>query len=227
MKQSASHLARADRHTLGALIEAPLALAPGSWASANQTLLNVDDSVLVVIDVQRAFLDKLPIAESTALVSRIRWLVQASVSLGVPIVATAEDIPRLGSVVDDVRSVMPPATAIHNKMVFGLASVPGIVTAVETTGRRTAVLVGLETDVCVAHSGIGLLELDYRVAVLSDCTGSPHCAHEAGLRRLDHAGATVLPMRSLLHEWLRTVERSRRFHAEVIEAIGYPDGIVF
>ena len=51
---------------------------------------------------------------------------------------------------------------------FGLADVPEIVASVEHTGRRTAVLVGMETDVCVAQSALGLLDEDFTVAVVED-----------------------------------------------------------
>jgi nicotinamidase-related amidase len=39
-----------------------------------------------------------------------------------------------------------------------LAAEPAIMAAVEATGRRTADLVGAETDVCVAQSAVGLLD---------------------------------------------------------------------
>ena len=189
-------------------------------------LLDVDDSLLIVIDVQARFLEKLAVGESRPLVARIAWLVQASVWLGVPLVVTAEDAPRLGGVVDEIAAVLPAGTPVFNKMTFGLASSPEILAAVERTGRRTAILVGLETDVCVGHSAIGLLERDYRVAVVSDCTGSPGLAHETGLRRIERAGAIIVPARSLLYEWLRTVARAGEFAAGVTGSIGVPEGVV-
>lgn len=189
-------------------------------------LLDVEDSVVIVIDVQARFLEKLSAAESRSLVTRIRWLVQACVWLGVPLVVTAEDPSRLGGVVDEVASVLPAGTPVFNKMSFGLASSPEILAAFERARRRTAILVGLETDVCVGQSAIELLERGYRVAVLSDCSGSPPPAHEAGLRRIELAGAIVLPARSLLYEWLRTVARAAEFATEVTASIGVPEGVV-
>jgi nicotinamidase-related amidase len=201
-------------------------VAAGPAAVDGRGLLDVDDSLVVVIDVQARFLEKLPAADSGSLVARIRWLVQASAWLGVPVVVTAEDVGRLGGVVDAVASVLPIGTPVHDKMVFGLASSPEIMAAVERAGRRTAILVGLETDVCVGHSAIGLLQEGYRVAVLSDCTGSPGPAHEAGLRRAEHAGAIVLPLRTLVYEWVRGVARAGEFRAAVTDAFGVPDGVI-
>ena len=52
---------------------------------------------------------------------------------------------------------------------FGLADDPLAGAAVrDTTGRGTVVLTGLETDVCVAHSALGLLDSGHRVVVVED-----------------------------------------------------------
>ena len=57
--------------------------------------------------------------------------------------------------------------------------------------RRTAVLVGAEADVCVAHSAIGLQELGWGVVVVSDATFSPGEMHGLGLDQLRDAGIAV------------------------------------
>src|SRR5436190_12528319 len=122
-----------------------------------RALIDVDDSVLIVIDVQPPFLDKLPREDSQLLRNRICWLIGVAGWLRVPLVVTAEDIAREGGVDSQVMRAMPATVQVHNKMVFDLAADPAILTAVAQAGRRTAVLVGLETDVCVAHSALGLL----------------------------------------------------------------------
>jgi nicotinamidase-related amidase len=113
---------------------------------------------LIVIDVQESFLMKYSAQERELLVSRIGWLVSVAAKLNVPIVAMAEDIARCGSVAPPIAEKLPPDTYIHNKMTFGLADNPDILATVKNTGRKTAILVGLETDVCVAHSALGLLQ---------------------------------------------------------------------
>jgi hypothetical protein len=71
-------------------------------------------------------------------------------------------------------------------MVFGLAGQASIVDAVTGTGRDQFVLVGMETDVCIAHSAIGLLALGHRVAVIDDATASPPPHHDYGIARPLH-----------------------------------------
>ena len=191
---------------------------------AHHALLDVDDSVLVVIDVQAAFLDKLPPAESRRLLHRICWLIRVAHGQHVPLVVTAEDIPTLGSIHPQIADALPPDTQVYNKMRFGLAADPVILAAIERTGRKTAVLVGLETDVCIAQSAIGLLNTGYRVAALTDATGSPGTGHAFGLERMRDAGALVLGFKGLYYEWLRTVERADQFRAQYAQIVNtWPD----
>jgi nicotinamidase-related amidase len=185
-------------------------------------LIDPADSVLIVIDVQDPFLDKLAPDARQPLVDHLRWLIGTARWLDIPIIATAEDIPALGGVTPAVADFLPPGTTIHNKLIFGLAADPAILAAVDATGRRTAILVGLETDVCVTHSALGLAEGGFHVAVVADAIGSPAPAHAAGLDRLRDAGITLLSTKGLYYEWLRTVERANRCRAECTGALGIP-----
>ncbi len=131
----------------------------------SQQLFERDRSCLIVIDVQQYFLDKLPVDERAPLIARIAWLMRVARALDIPIIATAEDIANDGPLVAALADELPPGTRVHDKMVFGLAGQPSILDDVASTGRDQFVLVGMETDVCVAHSAIGLLGLGHRVAV--------------------------------------------------------------
>jgi nicotinamidase-related amidase len=189
----------------------PMTAEPHAYA-----LIEADDSVLIVIDVQDAFLDKLPPLDGDRVLNRVCWLVKLAMWRGVPLVVTAEgahEQPLARKLVD----TLPVDTRVFDKHIFGLAHQPDILAAVQAAGRKTAVLVGLETDVCVMHSAIGLLELGYRVAVVTDATDSPEPGHELGLSRLQSAGAILINMKGLFYEWLRTLEAVQRFHEEMPE----------
>jgi len=188
-------------------------------------LIDVDDSALIVIDVQSRFLAKLPPDQSGALCQRVCWLIGVARWLGVPLVVTAEDIPKLGSVDSQVAQALPERTPIYNKLIFGLAGDRAILAALEQTGRRTAILAGLETDVCVAQSALGLLERGYRVGVVADATGSPGTAHAFGIERMRDAGAIITSVKGLFYEWVCSVERAERWHAECFNMLGAPEGV--
>ena len=196
---------------------------------ADQVLIDRDDSILIVIDAQPAFLDKLPARERGALVASLAWLIGVATWLAIPLVVTAEDLPHLGGIAPELAHVLPDRdrdtpTPIFNKMIFGLADDPAILAAVAHTNRKTAILTGLETDVCVAQSALGLVERGYRVVAVADATGAPEPAHTAGLSRMRDAGVVIVNVKNLYYEWLRTVEQVRRFRTECAHLV-VPEGL--
>jgi nicotinamidase-related amidase len=187
-------------------------------------LLDVDDCVLAVIDVQDGFLGKLPDDESARLVDRIRWLCKLASWLHVPVVVTEEEPRKNGETVSAITEALAPETARHTKPAFALSACPAILEDVTRHDREAVVLCGLETDVCIAQSALGLLDLGKHVVVVEDAVASPGQAHAQGLARMGHAGVELVGLKGLAYEWLRTVERSVDFDA----AIGRdaPAGIV-
>ena len=100
-------------------------------------------------------------------------------------------------------------------MVFGLVGQSDILEAIEKTNRQTTILVGLETDVCVTHSALGLLNKGYQVAVVDDatCSSPGKNAHDYGIERMKHAGVVITSVKSLYFEWVRTVQLDNELQA--------------
>ena len=189
----------------------------------NSFLLDVNDSLIIAIDIQPSFVKKESEDGSKTLLQRMCWVIKVANWLQIPLVVTAEDIPRNGSVSDEIAELLPPETKIYNKMIFGLAAQADILEAVQGTMRKTAVLIGYETDVCITHSALGLMDLGYKVVVVADATGSPGEAHQVGLERIRATGGIIVSAKSLYYEWVRTVEKALEFEALGIET---PEGIV-
>lgn len=175
-------------------------------------LIDPADSVLVIVDVQAGFVDRVEPERSEGLVERIAFLAHSARFCGIPVVATVETPEDWGELHRVVAAAIGDAPVIR-KEVFGLADDPDVWPAVRATGRSTVVLAGLETDVCVAQSALGLLDRNLRVVVVEDAVASPGIAHEAGLERMRMAGAVPVVVKQLHYEWMRTVERSRAFDA--------------
>jgi nicotinamidase-related amidase len=178
-------------------------------------LFHRDQSCLLVIDVQQYFLDKLPLDQRAPLVARIGWFMRVAKGLEIPVIATAEDIAKDGPLVPELSAQLPQGATVFDKRVFGAMGQADIREAVLATGRKEFVLVGLETDVCIAHSAMGLAELGHRVAVIADGCGSPPPHHEAGLRRLRDGGVLVTTMKGMFYEWVRDLATLKTLYAKI------------
>ena len=187
-----------------------------SASHENWQLTRREECALVVIDVQSYFLGKLPLDWREPLVQRIAWLMRVARSLEIPIMATAEDVELDGPLVPELADLMPAdSPPILNKMVFGLYGQDDTRQAADAIGRSHFVLVGLETDVCVAQSALGLRQGGYRVSVVEDACGSPPPNHDVGIQRMRDAGVTVTSTKSLYYEWVRDLENHHRVQAEL------------
>jgi nicotinamidase-related amidase len=155
---------------------------------------------------------------------RAAWLAGVATALGIPAVVTEEDADRNGATASPIMAALPPGTDAFAKHVFGAADQPDILAAIVASGRHAAVVVGLETDVCVTHTAFGLLDRGYRVVVVVDATYAPGGTHEAGLRRLATAGAENVHAKGVYYDWVRTLEAARVFerdHPELADPPGF------
>lgn len=193
--------------------------------SIRNRLVDVDDSVLVVIDIQDSFLGKYDASISGHLVEKAVWIIQIAKYFGVPIVAMAEDIPHGGDLTQPILDALPEDCKTHNKDFFGVAGNPEILAAIDATGRKTAVLIGVETDVCVCQSAIGLMQQGYQVVVLSDAVATTAGSDAVGLNRMRDAGAVISAVKPLYYEWQRSVSNCRKMSAEApeLETVKVPD----
>lgn len=173
------------------------------------SLLRRDESALLVVDTQEGFygeergdVDRAAFAE---FVARVAWVTALARGLGVPVVVTEEDPGTNGPTSPLVLERLPDGAAVLPKPVFAAGDNPPIAAALEATGRRTVVIAGMETDVCVAHSALSLMERGYRVAAVADALFSPAEAHLHGLERLRAAGVQTLSAKELLYDWTRTL----------------------
>lgn len=185
----------------------------------NYLLIETKDSQLIAIDVQNSFLNKLGEDDRDALLNKIIWIINLAKWCKVPITVTAEQVDD-DPVNNQVLQALPESTKIYDKSVFGLADQTDILNSVESHQKNTVVLVGLETDVCVMHSALGLLAEGFNVVIVEDATGSPDAGQKNGIQRIHQAGGIITNMKGLFYEWLRTVENVETFHAENPEMRG-------
>jgi nicotinamidase-related amidase len=178
-------------------------------------LIDVKQSMLLVIDAQQDFYPARRVDVDRAALDemfrRAAWVTAMAARLGVEVVVTEEDAAVNGATADVIRDLLPDGAPVLAKWTFGATGNPEILAAIEAADASTAVLVGLETDVCVAHSALGLQELGKRVVAVHDALFSPAAAHANGLGRMERAGVEMVSAKELAYDWLRTVTGVREF----------------
>jgi nicotinamidase-related amidase len=164
-------------------------------------LLNPGDAVVAMVDIQANHYPTVIRGDET--LDRMVRLVRASRTLEVPVVWT-EHYPRaFGATLPPLAAALEGLEPIP-KTSFGCFGEPRFEAAVAATGRRSLVLVGSETHICIAQTALMALERGMDVVVLADCvTARGELDHDIALRRLERAGAVITTWEALVYEWMR------------------------
>ncbi len=160
--------------------------------------MSAADTGLLVIDVQEKLVPLL--FDPSPLVRNIAFLLDSARLLNMPVQCT-EQYPRgLGATVPELAAKLPQRP---DKVAFSCCAVPSVVQTFHREARPKIVLCGIETHVCVLHTALDLLALDFRVFIAADAVGSrSRIDHEVALRRLERTGAILTTSEMCVFEWI-------------------------
>ncbi len=167
------------------------------------TTLHAESSVVVLIDVQPNFLSG--IYEADRVLARSEFILKVAKLLHVPILATEQYPSRMGGTHERLLPLLESSTI--GKMAFSCARSQPFLDALEATGRRQVVLVGIETHICVSQSAHDLLGKGFDVAIGVDAVSARTLdRHKIGLKRIRDAGAVTAHTESIAYEWMETAD---------------------
>lgn len=160
-------------------------------------------SFVLVIDVQGKMMSA--VHSGPRVLRHIEFLVKSAKALGVPVLATEQNPSKLGPTVESLVPLLSqPAIS---KMSFSAVGESNGEQMVKSTGRSQAILVGVETHICVTQSAFDLLDLGLEVVVCPDALGAQNEErHKLGMERLRDGGILPAHTESVVYEWLQTAE---------------------
>ncbi|MBY5993924.1 hydrolase [Ferrimonas balearica] len=161
-------------------------------------MLTTNNAVLLLIDVQGKLARSM--ADSPALIEKLRALIQGVQHLDLPILWVEQYPQGLGPTVPELSELLG-AQAPLTKLSFGCGGEPTILAALSALKRRQVLVCGIETHVCVYQSVVQLLSEGYQVEVVSDAVGSRQGADKAmALAKMARLGAELTSVEMCLFE---------------------------
>jgi nicotinamidase-related amidase len=160
-------------------------------------------AAVLVVDVQDRLTPAMPEETLARLVKYARATIGAAKELGLPVLATEQYPKGLGRTLPALRELLPSPPL--EKTRFSCGADPGFAAALESTGRRQVIIVGMETHVCVFQTTRDLVAMGYEVHVCADAVSSRTEEHRrVGLELCREVGAIVTTAETaifdLLHE---------------------------
>jgi nicotinamidase-related amidase len=165
--------------------------------------LAADNCALLVIDIQQKLLP--PIHEKVRLVKNSQLLIRLANILKLPVLVTTQYEKGLGKTVPEIAALLPEQAA-HDKQEFSCFANKGFCSALQglPQHRKTLLLCGMETHICVLQTALGALAQDYVVHIAADAVGSrSELNWNIGLDRMRAAGAVISSTETILYELLR------------------------
>lgn len=157
-------------------------------------------SCLVVVDVQARLLPAM--AEPERVVRGVAALIGAALRLNVGVLATEQYAKGIGRTVPELAGLLPEDSFVE-KIHFSAAAEPAFNERLAATGRRQAVVCGIEAHVCVLQTALGLKAQGYDTVVVADAVSSRAPANrDAALARMQRHGVSAVTAEMVIFEWL-------------------------
>ena len=169
-------------------------------------MLNIEDSALVIIDIQERLVQASKYGEEVA--QNMTKVAKAAKVLGIPIVATEQYPKGLGHTVPQLQEAFDDKTFVTEKASFSALLEPisaQKINELKNAGIKQIAIGGIETHICVLQTAVALMNEGFEVYVIKDtCASRNKKEYKAGLELLKQYGAKITCVEIALFEWLKT-----------------------
>ncbi|MEX2168930.1 MAG: isochorismatase family protein [Pirellulales bacterium] len=183
-------------------------------AKANKWMIDPNDAVMLLIDHQSGLFQLVRDIDLPTLRSHVTALAKLSFLAKIPTFTTASvpDGPN-GPLIPEIHECNPDAVYIPRTGQINAWDNPAWVKAIEGTGRKTLLIAGTLTSVCMSFPTLSALVAGYKVFCIVDASGNwSKMATDLTLARVVQAGAIPIDMFALLGEIMGTWNRPDAMH---------------
>jgi nicotinamidase-related amidase len=167
-------------------------------------LLSVEDTVLMVIDMQGNLYESMQ--DKQFLLENVQKLIRGMQVFGIPVIVTEQIPEKLGPTIAPLAALLPGARGIP-KADFSCCGDEEIMKALKAADRRQVLVCGIEAHVCVYQTTVDLLGFGYEVHLVADAVSSRTVMNrKIGLEKMRDEGAHLTSTEMVLFELIRTAE---------------------
>jgi nicotinamidase-related amidase len=178
-------------------------------ANANRWMIDPADAVMLLIDHQSGLFQLVRDIDQPVLRSNVTALAKVARLARIPTFTTASvpDGPN-GPLIPEIHQSNPDAVYIPRTGQINAWDNPAWVAAIEKTGRKTLLIAGTLTSVCMAFPTLSALVAGYKVFCVIDASGNwSKMATDLTLARVAQAGAMPIDTYAVLAELMSTWNR--------------------
>ena len=164
-------------------------------------MIRRDDAVLVAVDFQTKLMPAM--ADPQTLEETVVRLAKGAKALKIPVIVTQQYTKGLGPTTAPIAEALGDFEPVE-KLTFSAMGEPAFLRALEASGRKSVILIGIEAHICVQQTALELMEKGYSVYVIQDCVASrKESDYLCSQKRMAAAGAVITTYEAVLYELLR------------------------
>lgn len=185
-----------------------------------QALFDPSDTVLLLLDHQTGLFQTVKDVPIADLRRNAVTLAKLATLFDIPIITSAsEPNGPNGPLMPELAQAAPKAVYVPRKGEVNSWDNPDFVNTVRKTGRKTLIIAGVWTSVCVMFPALDAKAAGYKVYAVTDASGDPSLiASNTTIARFVQAGVVPTSTNAVLSEVHRTW--NRREAAEVAKLYG-------
>jgi nicotinamidase-related amidase len=177
--------------------------------NGQRPVIDPDDAVLLLIDHQSGLFQTVADMPMTTLRRHAAALASMATLAKLPVITTAS-VPQgpNGPLIPEIHANAPHAVYVARKGEINAWDNPDFVAAVKATGRKTLIIAGTITSVCMAFPAISAAYDGYKVFAVVDASGTySKMAQEITLARVVQAGVVPMDTAAVASELQKTWHR--------------------
>jgi nicotinamidase-related amidase len=174
-----------------------------------RAMMDPNDVVMLLIDHQSGLFNLVKDMPVSQLRNNIIALAKVAAKLKIPVITTAS-VPdgQNGPMIPEIQQFAPHVKYVPRQGQINAWDVPMFVKAVEETKRKTIVMTGTLTSVCLAFPAICAVAAGYKVYAVVDASGNwSQMATDLTVARLVQAGVIPVDTFAVIGELQQTWNR--------------------
>ena len=194
-------------------------------SGGGKALINVDDAALLLLDHQSGLFQTVKDITVAELRANVMALARIATLLKLPIITTASvpDGPN-GPVMPEIAKLAPRAVYVPRHGEVNAWDNDLFVKAVRDTGKKTLIMAGVWTSVCVMFPALDAKAAGFNVYAVVDASGDPsEMASRTTLARFAQAGIVPTSTNAVICELHRTWNRPEAEEIADIYTVATPN----
>ena len=190
-----------------------------------QALLDTSDFVILLLDHQSGLFQTVKDVDLVQLRANVTMLAKLAALLKIPVITTASEPggPN-GPLMPEIHQAAPHAVYVPRKGEVNAWDNEDFVRIVRATGRKTLIMAGVWTSVCVMFPALDAKAAGFKVYAVMDASGDPsEMASRTTLARFGQAGVIPTSTNAVLSETHRTWNRPEAAELAKLYALAAPN----